>query len=230
MGWISLKMAEQQILDISLPRRRAFERDDFYVSASNATALAMIEAEDRWPNRQLLLTGPEGAGKTHLAQVWMERTGAERVLAANLREDDVAALASIGAIVIEDFDQNLAVPNEVALFHLMNMARAEGATLLLTARKGPSNVSLTIRDLASRLASLAHVQIEAPDNALMQDMIIKQFRDRHLIVAKPVVAYLARRIERSAKAARNIVDQLDRISRSEAHGITIPLIREHVKF
>lgn len=223
-------MAEQQLLDISLPRRRAFERSDFYVSASNGTALAMVEAWQSWPNRQLMLTGPEGAGKTHLAHVWMQATGAERVSAANLREDDVAALSSIGAVVVEDVDRALRQASETALFHLMNLARAEGAALLLTARMQPAEITLAIRDLASRLSGLTHVSIEAPDEALMQDIIIKQFRDRHLIVAKPVVAFLARRIERSAKAAAEIVDQLDRTSKMQAQGITIPFIRRHMTF
>ena len=223
-------MAEQQLLDISLPRRRAFERGDFYVSASNDTALAMVEAWEGWPNRQLMLTGPEGAGKTHLALVWMQATGAERVSAANLREDDVAALASIGAVVVEDVDRSPTHTSETALFHLMNLSRAEGAALLLTARVRPSEIPLTIRDLASRLTGLTHVAIDAPDEALMQDIIIKQFRDRHLIVAKPVVSFLARRIERSAKAAAEIVEQLDELSKAEAQGITIPFIRRRLTF
>ena len=223
-------MAEQRLLDISLPRRRAFEKSDFYVSASNGIALAMVEAWEGWPNRQLLLTGPEGAGKTHLAHVWMQATGAERVNAAKLMDGDVAALASIGAVVVEDVDKAPSVGSETALFHLMNLARAEGAALFLTARVKPSEITLTIRDLASRLSGLTHVAIEAPDEALMQDIIIKQFRDRHLIVAKPVVAFLARRIERSAKAAAEIVDQLDRISKTQAQGITIPFIRRHITF
>ncbi len=223
-------MAEQRLLDISLPRRRAFERGDFFVSASNDTALAMVEAWESWPNRQLMLTGPEGAGKTHLAHVWMQATGAERVVAAKLREGDVAALASIGAVVIEDVDRGQGGATETALFHLMNLAKAEGAALLITARQQPSEIELAIRDLASRLTALTHVSIEAPDEALMQAIITKQFRDRHLIVAKPVVAFLARRIERSAKAAAETVDQLDRISRSHAQGITIPFIRRHMSF
>ena len=74
MGRISQTMAEQHLLDISLPRRRALEREDFYVSASNEAALAMIENDANWPNGQLMLTGPEGAGKTHLAHVWMATT------------------------------------------------------------------------------------------------------------------------------------------------------------
>ncbi len=223
-------MAEQQLLDIALPRRRAFERSDFYVSASNKIALTMVEAWQCWPNRQLLLTGPEGAGKTHLAHVWMQATGAERVSAAKLQDDDVAALVSIGAVVVEDVDATSAAGSETALFHLMNLARAEGAALLITAKARPSDIVLTIRDLASRLAGLTHVSIEAPDEALMQDIIVKHFRDRHLIVAKPVVAFLARRIERSAKAAAEIVEHLDRVSKTQAHGITIPFIRRHITF
>lgn len=223
-------MAEQQLLDISLPRRRAFDRGDFYVSASNETALAMVEACENWPNRQLMLTGPEGAGKTHLAHVWMHATGAERVIAANLQEDDVAALASIGAVVVEDVDRGQDQASETALFHLLNLARAEGAALLITARRQPSEIEIGIRDLASRLAGMTHVAIEAPDEALMRDMIIKQFRDRHLIVARSVVSFLALRIERSAKAAADVVDQLDQMSKTQARSITIPFIKQHMSF
>lgn len=223
-------MAEQRLLDISLPRRRAFERDDFYVSASNETALAMVEAWESWPNRQLLLTGPDGAGKTHLAHVWMQASGAERITAENLRESDVAALTSIGAIVVEDVDHLSAETAQKALFHLMNFAKAEGASLLLTARTAPREIDLSLRDLSSRLQGMTHAAIAAPDEVLMRDIIIKQFRDRHLIVAKPVVAFLARRIERSAKVATAIVEELDELSRAEAQGITIPFIRRHKTF
>lgn len=223
-------MAEQQVLDISLPRRRAFERDDFYVSASNEAALAMIENSAGWPNGQLILTGPEGAGKTHLAHVWMEATGAERVLAANLTDSDAAPLASIGAVVIEDIDQGMSAEADVALFHLLNMTRAEGARALLTARFRPAAIETDLPDLASRLTGLAHVTISPPDEALMKDIIKKQFRDRHLTVAEPVIAFLARRMERSAKAATEIVDQLDRLSKTEAQGITIPFVRRSISF
>ncbi len=223
-------MTEQQILDISLPRRRAFEREDFLVSTSNETALAMVENWDAWPNRQLALSGPEGAGKTHLAHVWMETTGAERVPARNLQEGDVEALVSIGCIVVEDIHHDLSQFSETALFHLLNLARAEQAFVLVTTGQEPSSLPIVLPDLASRIAGMNHISIETPDEALMGDIIIKQFRDRHLIVAKPVVAFLARRIERSAKAAAAVVDHLDRASRSEAHGITIPFIRRHVAF
>ncbi len=223
-------MAEQQILDISLPRRRAFEREDFLVSPSNETALAMVERWDAWPNRQLVLSGPEGAGKTHLAHVWMEATGAERVPAKSLQEGDVEALVSIGFIVVEDVDRNVSETTETALFHFLNLARAERACVLVTARSIPSSLPISLPDLASRMAGLTHVSIEPPDEALMLDIIIKQFRDRHLIVAKPVVAFLSRRIERSAKAAAAVVDLLDRASRAEAQSITIPFVRRHIEF
>lgn len=223
-------MAEQQLLDISLPRRRAFERDDFYVSASNEAALAMIENMPGWPNGQLMLTGPKGAGKTHLAHVWIEATGAERVLANKLCDGDVAALTSIGAVVVEDIDRMHGATAETALFHLMNLARAEGAALLVTSRVQPTHLTLSVHDLASRLAGLTNVAIDAPDEALMRDIIIKQFRDRHLTVAKPVVAFIARRIERSARAAAESVDRLDILSRAEAHAITIPFIKRHMTF
>jgi hypothetical protein len=61
-------MAEQLVFD--LPVRPAMGRDDFFVTGSNAGALAQVDGWRDWPFGKLVLVGPEGAGKTHLAHVW----------------------------------------------------------------------------------------------------------------------------------------------------------------
>ncbi|MFV0473788.1 MAG: chromosomal replication initiator DnaA, partial [Pikeienuella sp.] len=63
-------MSAQIPLGLALPKRPARGRAAFHVSASNANAVALIDGWRNWPNRVLSLTGPEGAGKTHLAHVW----------------------------------------------------------------------------------------------------------------------------------------------------------------
>jgi hypothetical protein len=68
-------MSPQQ-LAFDLPARPALEREDFFVSVANAQAVALIEGWRDWPARKLALSGPRGAGKTHLAHVWAARAGA----------------------------------------------------------------------------------------------------------------------------------------------------------
>ena len=67
-------MPRQLILE--LPVRTARGRDDFFVSDANAMAVARLEDAEGWANGRLVLTGPRGAGKTHLVHVWAEVAGA----------------------------------------------------------------------------------------------------------------------------------------------------------
>ncbi|MGB8622376.1 MAG: chromosomal replication initiator DnaA, partial [Paracoccaceae bacterium] len=75
-------MAEQLVFD--LPLRAARGREDFFVSPANAMAVAQVENWRRWPARKLVLVGPQGAGKTHLAHVWAAQADAGIVEAAAL--------------------------------------------------------------------------------------------------------------------------------------------------
>ncbi|AMY69627.1 chromosomal replication initiator, DnaA [Frigidibacter mobilis] len=129
-------MAQQLAFD--LPPRRSLGRGDFFVAPSNALALAQIDGWRDWPQRKLVLVGPEGSGKTHLAHVWATETGAELVPAAELPLADVPALAATGAVAVENADRIAGYDAaEAALFHLHNLVLAEGGRLLVTARSAP---------------------------------------------------------------------------------------------
>ena len=79
-----------------IPRQLAFDlahaesygRAGFFVSPANATALATVEDWLNWPGGKLVLAGPPGAGKTHLAHIWAEAAGARRIMARDLRGAD----------------------------------------------------------------------------------------------------------------------------------------------
>ena len=155
----------------------------------------------------MVLAGPEGSGKSHLAAIWAQAAGARRVAARALEESKVPAALATGAVVVED-----ATPggfDERALFHLLNLAREHEAYLLLTAQTAPAGWELSIRDLASRLKALPVVALAAPDEALLRAVLVKLFADRQLTVDEALIGYLAMRIERSFAAARAVVAQLD---------------------
>jgi chromosomal replication initiation ATPase DnaA len=218
----------QSILALGFRRRRALGRADFVVSESNAAAAAAVADPAAWPGGRLALIGPAGAGKTHLARVLMVETGAAGVDAAALRVPDAPALVAAGAaVVVEDADRTGgAAEAEQALFHLLNLAAAEGRPVLLTGRTAPARWPAALPDLASRLAALPVAEIGAPDDALLEAVITKLFADRDLPVEAGLPAYLARRIERSFSAAAAAVDRLDAASLARKGRITRKLAAE----
>ncbi len=210
-------------LALALPHAESFARDDFLTGTSNADALATIERWPDWADRVLALTGPEGAGKSHLAAIWAEKAGARRVSARALGETDLLGSLATGALVVEDASAAL---DERALFHLLNLVREEDGYLLLTARSAPATWGVALPDLASRLRALPVVTVSAPDDALLRAVMVKLFADRQLSVDENLIAYLATRIERSFAAAREAVAQLDREALRQKRGVTRALAAE----
>ena len=210
-------------LALALPHAESFARDDFLTGTSNADALATIERWPDWADRVLALTGPEGAGKSHLAAIWAEKAGARRVSARALGETDLLGSLATGALVVEDASAAL---DERALFHLLNLVREEDGYLLLTAWSAPATWGVALPDLVSRLRALPVVTVSAPDDALLRAVMVKLFADRQLSVDENLIAYLATRIERSFAAAREAVAQLDREALRQKRGVTRALAAE----
>ena len=205
-------------LVLELPHRQALGAEDFLVSRSNAAAVEFIDSWPCWPRHAVLVTGPEGCGKSHLANVWRLKSGANTVAAPALADAAVQSLESRGALVIEDIDRGLA--DERTLFHLLNLAREKGHSLLLTSRAAPGEIGVAIADLRSRLRALALAKIEAPDEALLKAVLVKLFADRQLVVEPHVVAYLGLHMERSMAAASQVVTAADRLSLAKQRKVT----------
>ena len=190
--------------------------DDFMPSASNEAALSAVERWPDWPDRVLLLVGPEGAGKSHLARIWAARADADLLSRQDLG-GDLDLLMRRNAVV-EDADR-AGVP-EAALFHLLNLVRERGLSLLVTARAAPAAWSLATADLVSRLRLAPMVAIAPPDDALMRAVLVKLFADRQLAVDAPLVDWLALRLDRSLDSARRAVAALDRAGLDAGRRIT----------
>jgi chromosomal replication initiation ATPase DnaA len=207
----------QQVFD--LPPRIAFGRGDFLVSASNQAALGWIDRWPDWPMPALVLHGPAGSGKTHLAHLWWERAGGAIVAGERIAGIDPSSLA--GAVAIDDVER---APEE-PLLHLYNSCVERGAGLLLTARRPPAAMAIALADLRSRLRALPVVGIEPPDDALLSALLVKHFADRQLRVAPGVIAYLVPRMERSFAAAAALADRLDRAALAAGAPVTVRLAR-----
>jgi len=206
-------------LAFALPHAESLTRDNFQEGPANAAALALIDSWPEWPSRTMLLVGPKGSGKSHLATIWAEQAGARSTTAHALTAANVPAALATGALVVEDLNE--ATFDERALFHLLNLAREDQAHVLITARVAPTALEIELRDLRSRLRALPVVTIQPPDDQLFRALIIKFCADRQLPVDEALVGYLAARIERSYVAARQAVEFLD----SEALRLGRPVTR-----
>lgn len=213
-------------LSFDLPVKTAHGREDFFVSAANATAVAMIEAWQTWTSRKLVLAGAEGSGKTHLVHVWADLSDAQIVDAASLPDADIPALSS-SCVAVESCDtiSGHSVAEE-ALFHLHNLTLANGHSLLCTARRAPKFWTTALPDLASRMQGTPVVTLEAPDDALLTAVMAKLFHDRQIVPAAEVLPYLVPRIDRSFAKARAVVEALDAAALEQGRALTRVLAKQ----
>ena len=205
-------------LALPLDGKPAYGRDDFLVADCNRAALAWIEAWPGWPGRLAVLAGPEGSGKTHLAHIWCRLAGARTVAAGRLDLDSVGG----APLAVEGVD---AAPDDAVLLHALNRVAEAGGHVLATARLAPGYWRGRLPDLASRLRAAPTVEIGRPDDALIEAVLRKLFRDRQIEVRGEAVEFLLRHMERSLEAARRVVAEADRLALAERRPVTIPLLR-----
>ena len=208
-GAISRPVSTAAQLPLDLRSDPALGRTDLVVSPSNAETVARVEGWRTWPGAALVLVGPTGVGKSHLAGVWADEASAVRLA----RDTPSAEFPASGvSVLLEDADRGVA---DATLFHLVNRAlRGEGA-LLMTARTAPATWPCALPDLRSRLNALGVAPLDEPDDALFEALLRKFFRERSARPSPELLRWLQRRVERSAAAARDVVARLDAAS---AHG------------
>lgn len=170
---------------------------DFLVSDSNARAVHQLEHWATWPVMAALLIGPRKSGRSLLARVFAAKTG---------------------AAIIDDAER----ADEAAIFHAWNRAQGEHRPLLIVADAAPPLWEVALPDLRSRLAASPLLEIGPPDDALIPLLLERAFT-RHLLHAAPnVIAWIARRIERSHVAILRVADVLE----METDGrLSIPLVK-----
>lgn len=221
-------MARQLPLDLQVPP--ALGRDDFLVAPANAVAASMLAAPGNWPDGRLLLLGPAGSGKSHLAGIWAAEAGAQvldaSALDAGLDAGVMAALArDRRPTLVEHADRLPGRSAEQALFHLWNLSGPD-RELLLTARKPPRDWGLTLADLRSRMDTAPQARLDPPDDGLLKTVLVKLFADRQIVISAALVDWLVQRMERSLGQARSLVAAVDRAALARKSPVTRALLAE----
>jgi Bacterial dnaA protein len=173
---------------------------DFIVTSANEMAVRHLDAWGNWPVRSTLLVGPRKSGKSLLGRIFIARSGGRLI-------DDAEARS------------------EEELFHAWNEAQESRFPLLLISSNAPSEWSIALPDLRSRLHATPTVQIQMPDIDLMSALLVKALAKRGLVLMPDIANFAAAQIERSYIAVMRAADALDEASLSQKRAITHGLVK-----
>jgi chromosomal replication initiation ATPase DnaA len=180
----------------------SYAPEDFCTAPSNAAARAFLANPDSWTNGRLILWGEPGCGKTHLLHVWAATNHATIYEGATLS----GLIRPAGPAAVDDAD--IAEPRP--LLHLLNAATEAGLPVLMTARLPPARQPIKLADLASRLRAAASVEIRAPEDELLAQLLTRLAAERQLTLTISIRNFLLTNLPRTAAAYREAVARLDR--------------------
>ena len=155
------------------------------IGAANAHVADALAHPASWPFRTAVITGPPRSGKSLFAR-WFQQSGKGAVL------DDAQALP------------------EDEVFHRWNRAQENGEALLIVAGEPPWEI--TLPDLRSRLGAALQLEIGAPDDEMVAELLLSLAQERGLALGPDAVDYLIPRMKRSWHDIEKLVEMIDRLS------------------
>lgn len=202
-----------------LESARLYRVEDFCAAPSNAPAREWLNQSGAWSNGRLVLWGEAGCGKTHLLHVWAQTHTAQVIEGAGWR----GFIRPQGPIAIDDADL---APDPSALLHLLNAAAEENMPVLMAARQPPTRMDYKLADLTSRLRASAYVEIRAPEDELLDALLIRLAADRQLNLPPTVHNLLRLYLPRTPGFYREAIARLDRLAMDRGMRITRTMTTE----
>lgn len=183
----------------------------------------------------VLLVGPGGIGKTHLALsvVALARQRGRNTFYLELAAAPVdlpTALegAQTCSLVVLDGLEAVAGAGEAetALFDLHNRVRDAGGTLLYTASAGPDALLLSLPDLRSRLSQCARLAPQPLSDVQRAQALRLRAARRGLAIDDAAIDWLLRHSGRRLSELTDILDRLDTASLAAQRRVTVPFLRQ----
>lgn len=170
------------------------------ITESNAQAFTVLGSPSDWGGRCAILTGPARSGKSLMANYFTSNSH---------------------GTVIDDAEK----AGQEALFNAWNRAQ-EAAPLLLVSRWLPAEWEISLPDLRSRLGAALAIEVAAPDDELVEQLLQKHLADRGAAIGPDALNYVKRRINRSHAAIEKFARDANALALSENAPINLTLVRK----
>ncbi len=209
--------------------------ENFFISKSNELAVNVVKNWKEWPTKKLLLIGPPGSGKSHLAEFWAEEVGADKISIGDIGDFDIVRLSEKRGLLIDNIDKlaTLSFTHqrivEEKLFYLLNLTMQTSCYFMMTSSTALSSWGLKLPDAISRLKTGVTAELFPPDDKLLVAVMLKQFDDKQIKVSPEFISFVSKRISRSFDSIREFVDLIDKLSLKRKRDITIPIASELIE-
>lgn len=185
---------------LPLDELRGGASSSLIITDSNATAFAGLGSAANWAKRCAILIGPARSGKSLMARYFSGQ----------------------GGTVIDDAETT---PAET-LFNAWNRAQDLNVPLLLVSRWQPGEWNIVLPDLQSRLGAALILEIAAPDDEMIEQLLQKQLADRGAAISIDALSYVKRRIERSYAGIEKFARAANAMALAENAPVNLALVKK----
>ncbi len=204
-------------------KKQNFNYDDFYVSKSNYYAFQLIESWPKWEKNILNIYGEKFSGKTHLANIFLNKNNGIKVNENEINEEVFKKFKLYENIVIDNFDNK---SDENLMYSIFNLVDQDNKYLIINSINPINKIEFKLNDLKSRSKNCLFAEIEYPDDELMFAIILKNFSDRQIQVDKKLIDFIIKRIDRSYGKIVDFIYKVDELSLKKKKAIDLKTIKE----
>ena len=216
-----IKDLRQQLFNFKL--NKSLKSNDFFISDSNFYAYNLLLSWPKWEKKIINIFGERYSGKTHLIEIFLEKNKGLKVDLNDLANYDLDRLRFNENIIIENLSEGL---DETLFYSLIDTIDRYNKFLILTSNKSLSNLNIKLDDLKSRLKNCLFVEIQKPDDILIQALITKNLADYQISLDSKLIDFISKRIERSYTKIKEFVCTIDEISLKKKKPVNLKIIKE----
>ena len=204
-------------------KKQNFNYDDFYVSKSNYYAFQLIESWPKWEKNILNIYGEKFSGKTHLANIFLNKNNGIKVNENEINEEVFKKFKLYENIVIDNFDSK---SDENLMYSIFNLVDQDNKYMIINSINPINKIEFKLNDLKSRSKNCLFAEIDYPDDELMFAIILKNFSDRQIQVDKKLIDFIIKRIDRSYGKIVDFIYKVDELSLKKKKAIDLKTIKE----
>ncbi len=212
---------------------------NFYENTNEGLIFGLKNIFNRELNQHIYLHGAAATGKSHLLQavchLATEHGKSSVYVPLNQKEvmthSVLDGLENLALICLDAVDEIVGDSKwEESLFHLLNNAKMQNASLVMSSRFSPNHLKIELADLKSRLNWFLPYYINpVSDDGKVKALQLKA-KSRGFILNDNVARFILSKGPHDLHKLFNMLEKIDNASLSLQRKVTIPLVKDVLLF